>query len=775
MTQEKYFNKFYSSLTDEFKRLLLSRVTQVILLLSSFAPFLGILAKGSRTNLLVFLKLPSSTELSTTLLLPTKIGAVFGVAFFCILTLYELDKISRANIGEIIYVVVSPVKHRIFQTLSLCFAGGIATALASLLFMPYFLIKMKGFHYLGLYFISFFGVMFTAIIFSILLSSGIYFITKSVSLSVIAMIFLFLASFSVGVLFCYLYNWVQSPVPGVSKFFGNTQVLTALFWNRLFNFGLSFSVFLLGLLSQRCFQKGFLKSILCNGRKYKFLPISLLIAVSLPVFSFVQEPLFKKVSLMDMVGILTNNDFGPFFNKNLKTVSAAKMEVKIDPKAKLTSAIFKQDLENQTSDWQKLSISLSPGYHINYVNINRKPVKIKFAKKDSVMTRIYDFLEVQLPAKKVSLLEFSFSGSPKDLSFCQTFSSGVSNKYVYHEKTKILPKLLVDKVNDKISGVVCVNSGLTVVSTGQKNKKISENQDGTSKWSFSNDQVDDFCLCAANYGKIQSKAEGLDVEFFYPMEDKENFSTKSEDIKSMFKFFSHQMGPLNPGTKPLKVVITSGASGGSGLNFSNLITQSEDIFILDSAIKNKELRQAETLFVLASSLANLWWQEVNISNQEAANIIRPKHEIKVNQKHSEWNAQALIDFSSYSFIKSRFGKGVAGQLFLNDYNKWIKGAELAERDFYQRNPKYLARMSNLQKWIATIDVKNARNHKLAPLEVYKIEESIGSLNFSKRIKNVYQKYHKHPDKNLTFADFLNEMEVDTKGGTYQCSKSFATN
>jgi hypothetical protein len=785
MLQKRFFKNFYSSLIDEVKRLCSSKITQIILMLSCLAPFLSIFAKNN-TNSLIFLIFPGYTKLSTALLTPTKMGALCGVVFFCILTLYELDKISRERIEEVVYVVVSPIKHHIFQTISLCLTGFIATSLASFLFMPYFLIKMHEVNQLDLYFISFFGIMFTAIVFCILLSSGIYFLTKSVNLSIIAMLFLFLASFSVGTMCSYLYSWVQSPVTGVSNFFGNTQILTALFWNRLFSFGLSFSIFLFGLLGTRSYQKGLLKSAFYNGKKYKLLTISLLFIIFLPVFSFTHEPLSKKISLIDTVNLMANNDFDPFINKNLKTVSTAKMKMMIDTKAQRTSVIFKQDLENQTFSKQTLYILISPGYKIDYINLNHKPIRIKFAEQNSALTRAYAYslLEVQLPKKRISNLEFSYGGSPKNLSIVKDFTSGVSSRYVSYIKTKFLPQILVNKPNNKIEGEISLDAPLNVVSTGQENKKIAESKDGTFKWSFADDQAEDCYLCAANFGKIQYKTEeGSNIEFFYPYEDKENYITKAEDIKAMFQFFFHQMGPLNQGVRPLKIVITSGVSGVNSFNYSNLVTQSEGILMVNEVTKNKVLNHAQTLQILAASLANFWWQNVNISNQEVPDIIRPKKEIEINQKHSEWTYEALIEFSAYSFIKNRFGKKIADDLFLNNERKggvesfeWREGAKLVKRGFYQRNPKYLTKMSSLQKWPVTIDVKRAKIHKLAPFEIYKIEESVGAKNFSKKLKNIYQKYHNHPDQTLTFADFLNEMEITIEdGGVVQCLKSFDMN
>jgi hypothetical protein len=236
------------------------------------SPFFGILANCFKNfTLQSFLSISSGTKFSMLIAFPAKIGAVFGVLFFSSLTFYEFDRVQRAGISEIVYVNASSMKQHILKTISLILASFMATVLAMLIYMPYFLMKMRSFDGLRTYFISFLGIMFTSIVFSILLSAGIYLMTKYVNLAIIAMLFLILGSFSAGIMLNYLYSWIQSPVTGFSSFFGYAQVLTALFWNRLFCFGISLSVFISGLLCDRRYQKGPIKSIFYNCKKYKFL------------------------------------------------------------------------------------------------------------------------------------------------------------------------------------------------------------------------------------------------------------------------------------------------------------------------------------------------------------------------------------------------------------------------------------------------------------------------------------------------------------------------
>jgi hypothetical protein len=735
----------------------------LILLLTTLSPFLGILTNRFETfDLQTFLSISSSTKLSMLIAYPAKIGAVFGVLFFSSLTFYEFDRVQRAGISEIVYVNASSIKQNILKMISLVLTSFMATILATLIYMPYFLMKMRSFNGLKTYFTSFLGIMFTSIVFSVLLSAGIYLMTKYVNLAIIAMLFLILGSFSAGITLNYLYNWIQSPVTGFSSFFGYAQVLTALFWNRLFCFGISLSVFISGLLCDRRYQKGLIKSIFYNCKKYKFLLACFFVAISIPYFSFTNEPLFKKISLRDTISVMANQDFTPFTNNNLQTTSVAKLDANINTKAKDMSVVFEQQLENLTSDPQKIYIRLPLDLKVNAIKVNGVPLKIKFADKSSFMARVYDLLEVDLPAEKNIQLKLAYGGFPKNLNLVIDFSSGISKDYVFFPKSKFLPNLLIDKKFSPVKGVVRVDANLTIVTTGKRNKKLSNNEDGTTSWSYSDDQMEEFALCAAKYKNMLENINGMDIEFYYPHDQEKNFHAKFNDIKTVLNFFVGQLGPLDLNAKPLKIVLTSGVTKlNSGEACGNFLNCNEGNFSRnEKAIKNKtkKEREFEAIFPFINSLAALWWDKINISNQDKTNIHRLDDELAINNSvRRNWTSEAFLGYSYYAIMKEKFGERVANRSLLRNFKE---RANSVKKNFYIRNPKYLEKLSKIQQYFAVIDLHSAKTSDVPVSEICQISNKLGSKIFSERLKKIYQYYQKNPDQTLTFADFLNGMGVD---------------
>ena len=113
-----------------------------------------------------------------------------------------------------------------------------------------------------------------------------------------------------------------------------------------------------------------------------------------------------------------------------------------------------------------------------------------------------------------------------------------------------------------------MDSKLTVITEGEKNRKISEH-DGFTTWSFSCDKPEDLSLTAGRYGIFERNVKGTNVEFFYPLAARKEFEIRGSDTLDIFSFFSDKFGPL--GKDSLKVVVTSGVSGSGGVIASSCV------------------------------------------------------------------------------------------------------------------------------------------------------------------------------------------------------------
>ena len=123
-----------SFLFNEIKRTLKSKITILMMILTVVSPLVFTFISQNYI-FQAFLSITSGTLLTEIVILPSKIGAVFGVIFFVILTIYEFDKVSRFNVGNIIEPCISSVKFNVCKVVGLIFAAFISVMI-TVIFLP---------------------------------------------------------------------------------------------------------------------------------------------------------------------------------------------------------------------------------------------------------------------------------------------------------------------------------------------------------------------------------------------------------------------------------------------------------------------------------------------------------------------------------------------------------------------------------------------------------------------------------------------------------------
>lgn len=566
-------NAFFSY---ETKRVLKSRFTQIIILLASVFPLIGALLspyiKEEISNLIFGIN--SSTLLSQTILFPAKAGAVLSTLAFTALTVFEFDKILRFRVNYIIEPISSSIKINLTKITGLMCAGLISTVGSMIIMIPHYIFNMGSLTNFSYFLLSYFLIILGSIVLAILMTAGFYLIFRNVNITCIIMLLAVLFSFLAGNI-DYQYMWVQTGASGLSENFGNGNIVFGMLWNRLFGLSVAMSIFLFGMLCDRCYEKGLFKSLFKNCKKYKLLPICFLVSILGVFFVYQNEPIFKSLSLTDAASMLISGKNETPVNLSVIGTSNMFVDLKIEKAKNYATGAYCQELQNSTNKPQNIYFELADGYHINEIKLDNVDINYKQASPKIINSaKLSNVFEISIPKNTKAKLDISYSGTPKALSVVKDFSKGINKNYVNLGKAKDIAPVVCVEQNDRIiKGAIKIDSKFTVITQGDKNQKISEH-DGVTAWSFSCNQLSDLSLTAGRYGIFERNVSGTNVEFFYPLAASKEFESRGNDTLDIFSFFSKKFGPL--GRDSLKVVITSGVHGGNGFQSGNISYISED-------------------------------------------------------------------------------------------------------------------------------------------------------------------------------------------------------
>ena len=111
----------------ELSRLLQSRLTWLVLLLTVISPVVGLALYKPAT---------AETMLSMYLANPAIAGGVVSGILFGLLTVYELDRFGRSRVDILMNAIVSPMRSALIRTLALIVTSLLGLFLTMLVWLP---------------------------------------------------------------------------------------------------------------------------------------------------------------------------------------------------------------------------------------------------------------------------------------------------------------------------------------------------------------------------------------------------------------------------------------------------------------------------------------------------------------------------------------------------------------------------------------------------------------------------------------------------------------
>lgn len=713
-----------NQLSSEWKNLIHSRAAWMVLAATALSPAMGFFIR-------VMYQAPSENTFAV--LIPVKIASLIGSMLFSILTLYELDRLYRLGITSIMETVVNTRQILAAKTLAIMLLAIVTAMSAAIIFLPFTLHRLSGWFDPLIYLFSYGVILLPALVFSVLLASGVYGITRRIDISLLFIGALFFVSYNDS--FHYLLNWIQTNVPAYSDNFGNSLVFRVTIWNRLTWIFISTGVFLIGLTATRRYEKSLVGSIKINSRKPGIVILAVaLLVTSAGIYGF--EPYFDN-SRPIQYEMISDPESGTSSvrmvtvkEKNSNVIlDSTRLKIEVTPRTASMNGKVVYHVRNTSGKPQIITFSIQPGYSIQSLKINDQPARFSDLNLTDMNNRR---MELEVPAGEESSIEFIYGGRIRNDRLMQNLlaSEVISEENVYIMGAAVAPTIDVEANNGSINGEVILPADLVLVTQGKVNRIIESNPENkTNTWSIES-TGSRLVVIASHYIKEEIQAGGINIDFYYHVNHSPYIRQveASKIIKEAVDSFTNMFGALNYNEVPLKIVDTSVLLAG-GFASGNISCMGEGIFDPGSFSENK-LEGSNGVEVLVHEIAHQWW----------GTSVR-------FETNGAWSPEGLTVYSTSRFMEQKYGPSYATQ---NGHEKWAQSVGQLKRTFYYRHPEYL-KVIPADFLFQVLGTNNSIvMYSQMPLQIDRAEKILGE----KKMMRVLSKLFKRYKNGLTYQDFL---------------------
>lgn len=644
-------------------------------------------------------------------------AALGGAALFAMLTLLTLSRDQRThsrNLLEACREYREVVWARIGALLAWACFTAIVAALAGTA-SHYALCEAA--YEPRLYLFCYATVSLPAMVFSILICSGLYLATESLDVSFLTFGMLLLLGVTAS---DYRLLWVQGSAAAFSDFGGIEPVARYVTYNRLLWSALALAIMLTGQLLLRRRGCGVLGSVGWNIRNWT-IPALWGVLVTLSVLIYRGEP------------YLFPNATSP--NAQLPISTAVRLEA---VESRLTLLTQNQSLSTEAHyTFEKepattnIAFVTNAGLDIESLEINGKPGSWETVPGT-------DRICLTLPAGPRAEVAFRYAGTIK-LPSPGAFSGYICPESVYLlEACHWLFRPLTQSSGQiRVSGSVVAPRELTVVTPGQV-EGIDDNGP-TREWKYrAKTKSLSLGVFAADYVIERMSVGELEVEFYFSRRHAEAIRRVEFDryAREILTHYQKSLGPYAFREWPIKVVEASLYKPG-GHSSLNVVTLAE--YLLNRTPPTNPSQDARFLVhdvkLLAHELAHQWWStSVEIPDDGA------------------WTSEGLTEYTAYRYYADNYHENISSILV----RSWQSAVEANRDSYYARHPEVLRNMrSKFAQQIAgaarKVDVYDAM-----PLKLLKAEEHLGREAFSARLSTIYKN---HSGGVLSLDDFLTEIGV----------------
>ena len=706
----------------ELGRLLQSRLTWLVLLLTAVSPAAG---------LFLYKPADADTMLSLYLANPALAGGVAGGILFGLLTVFELDRAGRSRVDVLLDAAVSPLRMALVRLLALLAGAALATGLTMAVWLP-ISAGLIGAVFTGTdYVLAYLLFLGLALPLSILAAGAAYQLTRRADLSLV--LFAAFAGLSLTVWaddwqLC----WLNPCVWALSDDFTNFRLFRSVAYVRLTWLAALAGVWTVSYLCVRRYGKGLLGSLARSARRAYRPAIALLLLVCSGT-AYAAQPFYDQ-SNPDLTAMeLYDLDYAEgvtFLDRTVQVVP--------DTRAGTVAGRAVYRFQNTSGQEWTLCFGVDPGYDLSAQANGEAVPAVRTGYEESNMA----LWELTLPGEEQVELTLEYGGFPKEWNIVSTSQGDpeISGTYLCLENQRLAPYLL--NVLPQGEGYpttveVTLPGSMAVIPFGPEEAEMVEaHGDGTVTWRYESDSPGGI-LYAGDYIREDIEAGGITIAFYYGrkhqavMED----ARASEAVQAVVDYCAGHYGPLSFGAGgTLKLVQSRVRGGGYATDGASLLDEA-DFTAANLGDAGKGAGAGE---VMIHELVHQWWGLGNMFD--------------VLEEDSPWSSEGLTVYTTYRIVKELYGEAYAQEHYVDQWRREVEDYYL---NFYVRHPEYLEKLPEEERLTISNSLSQVRRYCEMPLKLLKAEALVGGEEAMDQI--LYGLFNREIDYTypyLTYQDFL---------------------
>ena len=704
----------------ELGRLLQSRPTWLVMLLTAVSPAAGLALKPA----------DSSTMLTMYLANPALAGGVVGAILFGLLAIFELDRANRSRVDVLTDAVVSPLTMALVRLLALLCAAVLTAALTMLVWLP-ISVGLIGSVFGGVdYSLAYVLLLGLALPLGILAAASAYQITRRVDLSIV--LFAVFAALSLTVWagdwqLC----WLNPCVWALSDDFSNFRIFRSVAWMRLTWLTALAGVWTVSYLCIRQYGRGLFGSLARSVRRI-YRPVIALVLLACSGTAYAAQP-FIDHSNPD----LTVMSFYELPYAEGVTFVHRSAQVFPDTSAGTVTGRASYQFQNTSGQEQSVFFGVNPGYTVSNVQANGADVPFTVSDYQEYNEAL---LEVTIPDEEAVELTMEYSGFPQESVPTMQGGKELSDEYLCLENSALSPRVMnvmPGEAGYPATIEITLPASMIAIPFGPSEAEVlSENDDGTRTWRYEHNGAGGI-LYAGDYVREDIEAGGLTIEFYYGRKHQTVMESAGavDAVKAVVDYCTEHYGTLSFGTgETLKLIQSRVAGGGYASNGASLLDEA-DFTVANLGDTNKGAVPGETFI---HELVHQWWGLGNMFDTP--------------EEDSPWSSEGLTVYTTYRIVKELYGEDYAQK---NYVDQWQQAVDDYYLNFYVRNPEYLAMLPETERLSISNSLSSVRKYSEMPLKILKAEQLVGGEEAMDQI--LHDLFNRELDPTypyLTYQDFL---------------------
>ena len=707
----------------ELRRLLQSRLTWLIVLLTVLSPMVGLTLYRPAT---------ASTMLTQYLANPAIAGGAVGGVLFGILTTFELDRPSRSRVEALTDAAVSPLTMALVRLAALITSAVLALLLVMAVWFPISWGMIGQVFDAADYLLSYLLLTGLALPLGILAAGAAYQFTRRLDLSLVLLIGFAALSLTVWADDWQL-CWLNPCVWALSDDFSNFRIFRSVAYMRLSWLLALAGVWSVSYLCIRQYGKGMLGSLRHSARRlYRPLAAALLLGCSLTAYA--AQPLVDH-SNPDQT-VMTFLEI-PYLEQVLCTGRTA--QVFPDTRFGTVEGKATYQLENRSGKAQTVVFGINPGYEVSDVRANGEETAFTVSDYQEYNEAL---LEVEIPAEQQIELSLSYGGFPQEDVNMSTMQGGaeVSAEYLCLQNSALAPRILNVLPDENLYPAtieVTLPQGMTVIPfSSAQPELVAEHENNTVTWRYQDNGAGGI-LYAGDYVREEIKATGLAVEFYYGRKHQPVMEQGGavEAVQAVVDYCTEHYGALSFGAGGSLKLIQSRTSGGGYAADGASLLDEQDFTAANLGDSRKGAAAGE---VMIHELVHQWWGLGNMFDTA--------------EDDSPWSAEGLTVYTTYRIVKALYGEEYAREHYID---QWQQAVDDYYLNFYVRNPAYLQMLPEEERLQISNSLRYVRQYCEMPLKILKAEQLVGGEQAMDTIlNNLFNRELDPMYPYLSYQDFL---------------------